>query len=290
MQVERTVEGARRAVAEARRAGKRIALVPTMGYLHEGHLSLVDLARKRADFVVVSIFVNPKQFGPSEDLDTYPRDEKHDRAALESRNVDLLFAPYSEEVYPARFATTVTVGGVAQPLEGERRPGHFDGVATVVLKLLNIVQPDVAVFGQKDAQQCAVIRRVVQDLDLPVTIEVGPIQREPDGIAMSSRNSYLSEKDRATAPLLIAALRAGRRVLENGGTPDDAEQAMHRSLEPSTEVRVDYLRVVDPETFERPDHMNGSQLVVGAVVVGTTRLIDNLQVAPAGATSGRNEP
>lgn len=290
MQVERTVEGTRRAVSEARRAGKRIALVPTMGYLHEGHLSLVDLAREHADFVVVSIFVNPKQFGPSEDLDTYPRDEEHDRTALESRNADLLFAPYSEEVYPARFATSVSVGGVAEPLEGKRRPGHFDGVATVVLKLLNIVQPDVAIFGQKDAQQCAVIRKLVQDLDIPVAIEIGEIRRDPDGVAMSSRNSYLSEHERATAPILIASLRAGRDVLEREGTPEEAEQAMHAGLQSAPEVRIDYLRVVDSETFERPDHTTRSQLLVGAMYVGTTRLIDNLQVAAPAAASGRNEP
>ncbi|MBW3670131.1 MAG: pantoate--beta-alanine ligase [Acidobacteria bacterium] len=279
MQVERTIDGARRAVAAARQKGRRVALVPTMGYLHDGHLSLVDLARAHSDFVVVSIFVNPRQFGPSEDLDTYPRDEERDQRALEARNVDLLFAPEPDTVYPHRFATTVSVGGVAEPLEGERRPGHFDGVATVVLKLFNIVQPDLAVFGQKDAQQCAVIRRVVDDLNLPVEILIAETRREPDGLAMSSRNSYLDHNERERATLLHRALTAGRDALQRRETPDEAEIAMRDSVNGSVDVRIDYLRVVDPETFQRPVDTAGDLLVVGAMYVGGTRLIDNLEVA-----------
>lgn len=278
MRVEQSIDGVRRAVAAARQEGKQIALVPTMGYLHDGHLSLVDLARARCEFVVVSIFVNPKQFGPSEDLDTYPRDEQRDRRALESRQVDLLFAPEPDTIYPKDFGTTVSVGDVAQPLEGESRPGHFDGVATVVLKLFNIVQPDLAVFGQKDAQQCAVISRLVDDLNVPVEIVIAETRREPDGVAMSSRNSYLDENEREHATLLHRALTAGRDALERGGTPDQAESVMRDSVNGSGEVRIDYLRVVDPETFRRPVHAAGELLVVGAMYVGRTRLIDNLKV------------
>lgn len=290
MQLVRTIDEARRILDAAREDRMRIALVPTMGYLHEGHLSLVDLAREHADFVVVSIFVNPKQFGPSEDLATYPRDEEHDRLALESRNVDLLFAPPPEEVYPEGFATTVSVGGVAQVLEGERRPGHFDGVATVVLKLLHIVEPDVAVFGQKDAQQCAVIRRLVEDLDLRVEIITGEIRREPDGVAMSSRNSYLTDDERGRAILLSQALATGRSVIERGGSPEQAEAAMIGTVEGTESVRVDYLRVVDPDTFESPRGDARELLVVGAIHVGTTRLIDNMKVGtPEGPAGFRSE-
>lgn len=289
MQVERTIEGARRVIAAARREGRRIALIPTMGYLHEGHLSLVDLARAHSDFVVVSIFVNPKQFGPSEDLDTYPRDEERDQDALESRHVDLLFAPEPDTIYPDRFTTTVSVGGVAEPLEGERRPGHFDGVATVVLKLFNIVQPDLAVFGQKDAQQCAVIRRIVDDLNVPVEILIAETRREPDGLAMSSRNSYLDHDERERATLLHRALTAGRDALQRRETPDQAENSMRDSVNGSVDVRIDYLRVVDPETFQRPVHAEGDLLVVGAMYVGRTRLIDNLEVAGRRGRSGTQE-
>lgn len=280
MQVVRNIEETRAAIAAARQNGKTIALVPTMGYLHEGHLSLVDLAHARADFVVVSIFVNPRQFGPSEDLATYPRDEARDRRALESRHVDLLFAPGPDVVYPEGFTTNVSVGGVAVPLEGDRRPGHFDGVATVVLKLFNIVQPDLAVFGQKDAQQCIVIRRLVDDLNVPVDIVIADVVREPDGVAMSSRNKYLNDTERADAVALSRALNAGRAVLEEGGTPEEAESAMSTTVEETETVRVDYLRVVDATTFERPRDSSGELLVVGAVQVGKTRLIDNMRVVP----------
>lgn len=290
MHLVRTIDETRRVLDEVRQAGKRIALVPTMGYLHQGHLSLVDLARAHADFVVVSIFVNPKQFGPSEDLATYPRDEERDRLALESRYVDLLFAPPHEVVYPDGFATTVSVGGVAQVLEGERRPGHFDGVATVVLKLFNIVQPDVAVFGQKDAQQCAVIRRFVGDLNLRVEIVTGEIRREPDGVAMSSRNSYLNKDERRQATQLSQALETGRSVIEQGGSPEEAEAAMLPIIDGNGSFRVDYLRVVDSETFERPRGDAGERLVVGAIHVGNKRLIDNMKVgAPDGPDRFRSE-
>jgi pantoate--beta-alanine ligase len=287
MQICRTVEETRAAVAAARRGGKVIGFVPTMGFLHEGHLSLIDAAREAgADFVAVSIFVNPRQFGPREDFAAYPRDEERDRALLESRNADLLFMPSAEAMYPPGSQTTVSVGGVARPLEGERRPGHFDGVATIVLKLFSIVQPDLAVFGRKDAQQCAVIERMVRDLDLPVRLVFGETRREPDGLAMSSRNSYLSPGERALAPELRRALEAGEEALRNDARDVRAvEQRMHESLSRTPEIGIDYLALVDPETFEAPADFDRELLLAGAVRVGRTRLIDNIRV-PRGAGRG----
>lgn len=280
MIVARTIEEVREAVGQARRAGRGVSLVPTMGYLHEGHLSLVDLASEGGSFVVVSIFVNPKQFGPSEDLATYPRSEARDLEALRARGVDLVFAPVEvDEIYPAGFSTTVRVSGVSEPLEGERRPGHFEGVATVVLKLFNIVQPDRAVFGRKDAQQCAVVKRMVTDLDLPVQIVLGETRREEDGLAMSSRNSYLSATERSRATLLHQALKEGRRSIDRGASIAEAERLMSDFLEHHDDIRVDYLRVVDPETFDRPFDPAGA-LVVGALWLGRTRLIDNIPIEP----------
>src|SRR5882724_4578547 len=203
MQTTTTIEQTREAIDTPRASRLTIGFIPTMGFLHEGHLSLIDVARAHgAEFIVVSIFVNPTQFGPNEDFARYPRDEQRDVALLEAKDVDLLFLPSVDVMYPAGSQTVVSVGGVAAPLEGQRRPGHFDGVATVVLKLFNIVRPDLAVFGRKDAQQCAVIERMVQDLDVPVTLVFGETDREPDGLARSSRNSYLSGEERMLAPAL----------------------------------------------------------------------------------------
>lgn len=278
MIVARTIDEARAATERARAAGARVGFVPTMGFLHEGHLSLVDRARESgASFVVVSIFVNPLQFGPSEDFERYPRDEERDRSLLEDRGVDVLFLPSANAILPAGSVTRVSVGGAALPLEGERRPGHFDGVATIVLKLFHIVEPHLAVFGQKDAQQCAVIRRLVRDLDVPVEIVVGATRRERDGLALSSRNAYLDPEERSLAPLLQRALLAGARALEEGPTdPDRIESAMRRVLQPEPRVRIDYLRVVDPDTFERPADFARDLLLVGAASLGATRLIDNI--------------
>ncbi len=273
----RTVEEVRETVGRARAAGTRVGFVPTMGFLHEGHLSLIDKAREEgAGFVVVSIFVNPTQFGPNEDFGTYPRDQARDRQLLESRNVDLLFAPPDPRViYPAGFTTSVQLAGVAGPLEGERRPGHFAGVATVVLKLFNIVRPDLAVFGQKDAQQCAVIRRMVRDLDLTVQIVISEIIREPDGLAMSSRNAYLSREERKVAITLHHALGAGREALADGATTNETESAMERLARNEPMIEIDYLRLVDPETFCPPEDLDRDLLLVGAIRLGKTRLIDN---------------
>jgi pantoate--beta-alanine ligase len=278
-----TIAETRETVAKARARGATIAFVPTMGFLHEGHLSLIDAGRAGGgDFVVVSIFVNPKQFGPGEDFERYPRNEERDRGLLEARGVDLLFLPPVEAMYPPGAATTVSVGSVAEPLEGERRPGHFAGVATVVLKLFNIVQPDLAVFGRKDAQQCAVIERMVRDLDVPVRLLFGETAREQDAVAMSSRNSYLSAEERKLAPALHRALRAGKEAIMRGiHDVDEVEHVMRKVAEETPGVDVDYLVVVDPETFRPPADFRRRLLLAGAVRIGRTRLIDNVRVVPS---------
>lgn len=275
MRIARTVEEVRAAIAR-----RPVGFVPTMGFLHEGHLSLIDAARNAgADFIVVSIFVNPRQFGPSEDFERYPRDEGRDRALLESRNVDLLFMPDVDVMYPRGAATTVTLGGVARPLEGARRPGHFDGVATVVLELFNIVQPDLAVFGRKDAQQCAVIERMVRDLAVPVRLVFAETVREHDGLAMSSRNAYLSDEERKLAPALHRALRGGVEAVTHGiHDVAGVEHLMRKVIEETPRIDVDYLVLVDPLTFETPADFDRDLLVAGAVRLGRTRLIDNIPI------------
>ena len=278
MILARSIDEVRAAVHEAREAGATVGLVPTLGFLHEGHLSLIVLLRERgATFVVVSIFVNPLQFGPAEDLERYPRDEERDLALLAERGANAVFLPSRETMIPAGATTRVTVAGAAAPLEGERRPGHFDGVATIVLKLFHIVQPDLAAFGQKDAQQCAVVRQLVRDFDVPVEIVVGPTRREADGLALSSRNAYLTADERRIAPRLQRALLAGARALENGVTEAERiDAAMRADLESEPRFRIEYLRLVDPDTFERPADLERDLLLVGAAWLGTTRLIDNV--------------
>jgi pantoate--beta-alanine ligase len=280
MKVARAIDEVREAVRAARMHGAAIGFVPTMGFLHEGHLSLIGVSRDAgATFVVVSIFVNPKQFGPNEDFARYPRDEERDRELLANADVDLLFLPDVEVMYPDGAATSVCMGGVAKPLEGERRPGHFDGVATVVAKLFNIIHPDVAAFGRKDAQQCAVIEQLVRDLDIPVRLVFGETAREHDALAMSSRNAYLSESERAKAPVLHRALRAGEEALTHGiHEVAGIEKLMHRVVTEEGGVDVDYLVVVDPKTFEAPADFHREVLLAGAVRIGRTRLIDNVRV------------
>jgi pantoate--beta-alanine ligase len=281
MIVATTIDDTRAAIANARAFGKTIGFIPTMGFLHEGHLSLIDVARANgADFIAVSIFVNPTQFGPNEDFERYPRDEKRDAALLAKKAVDLLFFPSVDVMYPPESQTTVTAGAVAQPLEGERRPGHFNGVATVVLKLFNIVQPDIAVFGRKDAQQCAVIERMVRDLDVPVKLAFGETARESDGLARSSRNSYLSAEERKIAPELYRALRAGEEAIARGNRDvNEIESLMRAALAEKPGIEIDYIAVVDPETFLPPVDFHRDVLIVGAVKVGRTRLIDNVRIA-----------
>lgn len=280
MNTARTIDEVRTAVRTARMHGATIGFVPTMGFLHPGHVSLIQTARDAgATFIVVSIFVNPKQFGPNEDFSRYPRDEERDRAMLDEAGADLLFLPAVEVMYPPGATTSIIAGGVAGPLEGERRPGHFDGVATVVAKLFNIVQPDLAAFGRKDAQQCAVIEQLVRDLDIPVRLVFGETVREHDWLAMSSRNSYLSVDDRAKAPVLHRALRAGEEAITHGiHDVAGVEQLMHRVVAEEGGVEVDYLAVVDPLTFQPPADFARQVLLAGAIRVGKTRLIDNVRV------------
>ncbi|OHB30050.1 MAG: pantoate--beta-alanine ligase [Phenylobacterium sp. RIFCSPHIGHO2_01_FULL_69_31] len=276
--IVRTIADLRAQVAAWRRADLRVGFVPTMGALHEGHLSLVRLARTRADRVVASVFVNPTQFGPNEDFDAYPRDEARDAGLLESAGCHLLYAPSVAEMYPPGASTTVTVAGVSEPLDGQARPGHFAGVATVVTKLLNQCAPDVAVFGEKDFQQLAVIRRLVRDLDLAVEIVGGPTARADDGLALSSRNAYLSEAERPVAARLNAVLREVLARVRAGEPVAAAEQAAVAALLAAGFRKVDYVEARVPETLERlgPGPASGPVRVLGAAHLGRTRLIDNL--------------
>jgi pantoate--beta-alanine ligase len=264
-------------LARARRDGARIGFVPTMGALHEGHLRLVDVARERADRVVMSIFVNPMQFGPAEDLGRYPRDPEGDAARARGREVDVLFAPSVEEMYPRPTAVRVTAEALASRWEGAVRPGHFTGVLTVVAKLLNIVAPDVAVFGRKDLQQALLVRRMAADLDVPVEIVVAPTVRERDGLAMSSRNVYLSSANRTRALALVGALRASAAAFAAGERDAAALAAAGRAvLAREPEISVDYFEVVDGETLEPIERADAAAAAIVAARVGTTRLIDNM--------------
>ncbi|HEU4656821.1 MAG TPA: pantoate--beta-alanine ligase [Capillimicrobium sp.] len=276
MRTVRTVAELRAALAEPRREGRSIGLVPTMGALHEGHLSLIRRARDENDVVVVSLFVNPTQFAPTEDLASYPRDEAGDMSLAAEAGADLLFAPPVEEVYPPGFSTTVHVSGVSEPLEGANRgTAHFDGVATVVTKLFNMAQPDVAYFGQKDAQQAAVIRRFTRDLDIPVRVETCPTVREPDGLAMSSRNAYLTAEERPRAVALRRALDAARAAVDGGEVDPAAVAAAARVPMAELGVEPEYLALVDPDTFQPVDRIDRDVLVAVAARVGRARLIDN---------------
>jgi pantoate--beta-alanine ligase len=279
-----SIAAVRQAVEEARRAGRTIALVPTMGALHAGHTSLIEAASTTGAFTVVSIYVNPTQFGPNEDLDSYPRTPDADRAACGTAGGDLIFAPTSAEMYPRGEQTRVVPGRLAETMCGKFRPGHFQGVCTVVAKLFNIVRPDVAYFGQKDAQQVLIIRRMVQDLHVPVRIETCPIVREPDGLAVSSRNVHLDQEERTRALCLYRALCAGRDALLSGeASIDRVVGLMQRTVSETASasggpVTIDYLTAVDAESLEALRSPRGRILLAGAVHVGRTRLIDNLVV------------
>ena len=274
-----TITDLRAALDAQRSAGRTVGFVPTMGYLHAGHASLMTAARATNDLVVASIFVNPLQFGPSEDLAAYPRDLGGDTALAQQCGVDLLFVPTVEEMYPHRVRTTVSVSGVSEPLEGRARPAHFAGVATVVAKLFAIVGPCRAYFGEKDFQQLAVIRQMVRDLSLPVEVVGCATVREPDGLAMSSRNAYLTEPERAAAPVVHAALLAGRAAVLSGETSPVAVRAeMAAVLQQQPVAVVDYAEVVDAATFEVPDPLNGSLRLLVAARFGRARLIDNVGV------------
>jgi pantoate--beta-alanine ligase len=268
------------ATLDAHRAvGRRIGFVPTMGYLHAGHGSLMVAARAANDVVVASIFVNPLQFGPGEDLDAYPRDLEGDLALAAQHGVDVVFAPSAAEMYPQAMRTTVSVAGVSAPLEGASRPGHFDGVATVVAKLLSIVGPCHAYFGEKDFQQLAVVRAMTADLSLPVVVVGCPTVREPDGLAMSSRNAYLTGSERSAAPAVHRALLAGRAAIDAGERDAAAVRAaMAAVLAAVPEASLDYAEVVDASTFEVPDPLAGELRLLVAARFGRARLIDNLGV------------
>ena len=265
------------ALQDARAAGRRIALVPTMGFLHEGHLSLCDEARRNADLVVMSIFVNPLQFGPNEDFERYPRDIERDASLADGRGVDLLFTPDVAEMYPAgETRVLVTAGALEDRLDGHYRPGHFPGVLTVVAKLFNLVGPDVAVFGQKDLQQCVLIRRMVRDLDFPVELTIAPIVREADGLALSSRNVYLSPSERAAAPALHRSLEAGRAAFRGRSSCDGILAAVQQVLHSTPGIVPQYVSLVDTETLEDAVQPRAGQALAVAAHLGKTRLIDNI--------------
>jgi pantoate--beta-alanine ligase len=265
-----------------RDGGSVVGFVPTMGYLHDGHLNLVRIARELAESVVVSIFVNPTQFGPAEDLDTYPRDFERDTGLLRDVGADVVFAPGAGDMYPEGFATVVHIERMGEKLCGAYRPGHFDGVCTVVAKLFEIVRPHLAVFGQKDGQQVAITERMVGDLDMDVEIIRGPTVREEDGLAMSSRNSYLTDDERRQAPVLHAALDRGRALFESGETDAGRVLSEIRSMiESQPAARLQYVSAVDWKTLEDRDRLEPGTMIALAVFFGKTRLIDNVVLGEA---------
>jgi pantoate--beta-alanine ligase len=279
MTIVKTVAGMSALARRWRREGKTIGFVPTMGYLHEGHLSLVRASTDRADVTVVSIFVNPTQFGPNEDFKKYPRDLEKDAAFLTAAGVDVLFYPEAAEIYPPGYRTFVEVEGLQDRLCGRSRPGHFRGVATIVLKLFDIVAPDLAFFGAKDAQQVLIIRRMAADLDLDVEIATCPIVREPDGLALSSRNAYLDPPARQAALVLSTSLRWAEKAVAAGERDTGRLVAGIRSIiEAEPLARIDYIEAVDPETLDPVAEIGGEVLVAMAVFVGPTRLIDNVRL------------
>lgn len=281
MKICETIADVRASVGALREStrGKRFGLVPTMGYLHEGHLSLVRRARAENDLVAVTIFVNPTQFAPDEDFDAYPRDLQRDLTLLEQEGVDLVFAPEDAVLYPPGFQTSVVVSDITQRLEGASRPTHFQGVTTIVAKLFNILQPDRAYFGQKDAQQIVVVKRMVEDLNFDIEIVVCPIVREVDGLALSSRNARLAPAERAAAPVLYRALSAARDAIHDGILDgDELRQLMAAEIAAEPLARLDYVSVAHPETLQELDLVQDNALLSGAIFVGDVRLIDNIPI------------
>lgn len=279
MRVTGKIEEVRQWTAQARAASQRIGLVPTMGALHIGHVSLIEEAVRRCDVVVVSLFVNPTQFGPEEDFSKYPRPFEEDLAICRRHGVDVVFAPSPSEMYPRENLTWVNVTGITEPLCGRSRPGHFRGVTTVCTKLFNIVGPDVAFFGQKDAQQATVIRRMVADLNMPLEIVVCPTFRQSDGLAVSSRNQYLSEQQREDATAIYKALQEGRRMIEAGAA--DAvlvRERIEAVMQRVPAMEIEYVSLVDPETLQPIERLDGAVLIAVAARLGPARLIDNIIV------------
>jgi pantoate--beta-alanine ligase len=282
MRIVRTIAELRVALKAARENGQSIGFVPTMGFLHEGHAALIRQSTARCDVTVVSVFVNPTQFGPGEDLDKYPRDHERDQNLCLRLGVKILFMPESQELYPAGFSTTITVGGMGDRLCGEFRPGHFQGVATVVAKLFSLVQPDLAFFGQKDLQQSAIIQRMVKDLNLPVDILVAPTVREADGMALSSRNTYLSPDDRLRAVSISQGLLAAERAFKAGERDAAMLLALVRAELAVTDA-IQYCELVDPLTLEPVvGAITRPAAIAVAVILGKTRLIDNILLSPGG--------
>jgi len=279
MKIIRKISEMQQYAETLRQHGKTIGFVPTMGFLHEGHLSLMRLARPRCDTLVVSIFVNPTQFGPNEDLDKYPRDFRRDEELCRQEKVDVIFYPTAEEMYPQPYRTFVNVEKLTETMCGASRPGHFRGVATVVAKLFNIVKPHLAVFGQKDYQQAQVIRQMVHDLNFDVEILTGPIVREPDGLAMSSRNKYLSAAQRKDALVLRQSLQLAQTIIRQGErNPAVLRERMEELIESVPTSRIDYIAIVDPETLEDVAAIGERTLIALSVFIGQTRLIDNMVV------------
>jgi len=283
MEILRTVREMQERAEQVRLAGKKIAVVPTMGALHEGHMSLLSLARANSDFVILTIFVNPTQFGPQEDFEQYPRDFKRDEHLAQDADADVLFYPDVEEIYPPPFLTYVVTGEVAEVFEGEIRPTHFSGVTTIVAKLFHLTKPHVAVFGQKDAQQLFIIRKMVQDLNFDIELLAGPIIREGDGLAKSSRNAYLGETERKNAPALYQSLKAAADLIKKGERDlQVVRDAITAILTAGSPAQIDYVAFVDPSNFKNVDKLEGKEvLVLLAVRFGSTRLIDNM-IVPLG--------
>jgi len=277
LKVYNTIYDIRKELALLRSAGKTIGLVPTMGYFHEGHLSLMEVARKNCEIVVVSLFVNPTQFGPNEDLAKYPRDFERDEQMAKERGVDIIFYPDSREMYPDPFLTYVMTEKLSGMLCGESRPIHFRGVTTIVAKLFNIIQPDVAVFGRKDAQQAIIIKKMVADLNFPVEIIVAPIIREADGLAMSSRNTYLSSEERKQAPIIYRALQKASEMVRRGELDAGCvERSIRQQIETAPLARIEYIEIVNEKNLEPVKTIDPGTFVAVAVRFGKTRLIDNV--------------
>lgn len=279
MQTVKSPKRMQKICGELKRGGKIIALVPTMGYLHEGHLSLVRIAKRKSDILVVSIFVNPTQFGPKEDFGRYPRDFKKDKLLLEKEGCDYVFAPGVEDMYPEGYSTYVKVEEITRKLEGAERPGHFRGVTTIVAKLFNIVQPEVSVFGQKDAQQAVVLKKMVDDLNFGVKMIIGPTIREKDGLALSSRNRYLYKEERKQAPVLYQSLREAKRLIDKGErSPGKIMVRMRNMIKKQPLAELEYLAITDTSRLEPLSKIKGEVLISLAARFGGARLIDNIKL------------
>ncbi|MBO8130793.1 MAG: pantoate--beta-alanine ligase [Candidatus Marinimicrobia bacterium] len=277
MKLIEKIDKLRKEINRLKKSGKVIGFVPTMGYFHEGHLRLMDIAKEKSDVVVVSIFVNPIQFGPNEDYDRYPRDLERDMKLAEERSVDIIFHPSVNEMYPEQILTYVITEKLPDVLCGKFRPVHFRGVTTVVAKLFNIVQPDIAVFGQKDYQQAIIIKRMVEDLNFPVKIIIGPIVREPDGLAMSSRNTYLSQEERKQAPIIYKALKKAKEMVEKGERNTEVlKKAIAETISSAPLARIEYIEVVEDKNLESVNEVVPGSFAAVAVWFGKTRLIDNI--------------